>query len=539
MNTGNIQEIIKTNFLFQFRTNNVLLDTVISGVIISAIGFIFGQVGQLQDNISRFFRWLFTPKGTKRKYEVELSRKEYNLSGSSYTYYEQNEKFDAVVKHLEKRFSEFEVNRVCQSQEGRGGDDLFLPEPGLEVKLENNLYLMITEGEETREGDEVGQSSRDLIAEKTITLYSPKRTPHEIMEWVDELEKAYTEEKKAKREEKRHFMNYIEKAEDELRFQLYDFSTTRSFQNVFFQGKQKLINHLDFFLNNKEWYLERGVARKVCYLFYGTPGCGKTSTIKAIAAYTGRHIINVNLAKIHTGKELFNIFFTESFIDTTGDWWEIPRDKRIYLLEDIDAMDELVVDRQAKFAAAESTEKKMQAMQAAQKAADDDDAEVVNKEDGEGEDAAVGADTKALNSWKEDPLTLSTLLNVLDGLLELSEQIVIMTSNFPEKLDKALVRPGRVDLHVKFTKCDDQMTREILGLFYDETPTKEEVPAFPHERWSPAEVCQICFQSKEMKEASKRILNEKPSTLPSAVPMAIPDEDDALVRCGSSAHGVL
>merc|ERR1719426_472611 len=46
---------------------------------------------------------------------------------------------------------------------------------------------------------------------------------------------------------------------------------------------------------------------------------------------------------------------------------------------------------------------------------------------------------------KRDKLNLSGLLNVLDGVVDTPERIVVMTSNHPEVLDPALIRPGRID----------------------------------------------------------------------------------------------
>jgi len=45
----------------------------------------------------------------------------------------------------------------------------------------------------------------------------------------------------------------------------------------------------------------------------------------------------------------------------------------------------------------------------------------------------------------EDKLDLAGLLNVLDGVVDSPNRIVIMTTNHPEKLDPALVRPGRIN----------------------------------------------------------------------------------------------
>ena len=54
-----------------------------------------------------------------------------------------------------------------------------------------------------------------------------------------------------------------------------------------------------------------------------------------------------------------------------------------------------------------------------------------------------------------DELNLAGLLNVLDGVVDTPERILIMTSNHPEKLDPALVRPGRIDktIHLSYLQA--------------------------------------------------------------------------------------
>ena len=80
-------------------------------------------------------------------------------------------------------------------------------------------------------------------------------------------------------------------------------------------------------------------------MFYGKPGCGKTSTIKAIANYTKRHIVSVPLSKVKSCKHLLSIFYNSRLNDK-----HIPLNKRLYVLEDIDADDlkNIVADRKNK-----------------------------------------------------------------------------------------------------------------------------------------------------------------------------------------------
>lgn len=72
------------------------------------------------------------------------------------------------------------------------------------------------------------------------------------------------------------------------------------------------------------------------------------------------------------------------------------------------------------------------------------------------------------NKTKEidDKITLSSLLNILDGTLELPGRMIIITSNFPERLDKALIRPGRIDLILNLGKATANTIKEIYESFY-------------------------------------------------------------------------
>ena len=56
----------------------------------------------------------------------------------------------------------------------------------------------------------------------------------------------------------------------------------------------------------------------------------------------------------------------------------------------------------------------------------------------------------------------------MDGITTPDGQIVMMTTNHPEKLDAALVRPGRVDKHYKLDKLDDYYIAEMFKRFYNE-----------------------------------------------------------------------
>jgi len=102
-------------------------------------------------------------------------------------------------------------------------------------------------------------------------------------------------------------------------------------------------------------------------------------------------------------------------------------------------------------------------------------------------------------SWTQsEKIDLSFLLNLLDGVLEIPGRIVMMTSNFPEKLDHALVRPGRIDVIANFTKCSHETMIEMMEFFYDIVLTREEKEAILRTKEyviSPAEMSKVMFEN--------------------------------------------
>ena len=66
------------------------------------------------------------------------------------------------------------------------------------------------------------------------------------------------------------------------------------------------------------------------------------------------------------------------------------------------------------------------------------------------------------NVFKKSDLKLSDLLEAFDGVLEMNGRMLIITTNHLEKLDPALVRPGRMDTSLEFKRCNKM---DILNFF--------------------------------------------------------------------------
>merc|ERR1711918_34442 len=84
---------------------------------------------------------------------------------------------------------------------------------------------------------------------------------------------------------------------------------------------------------------------------------------------------------------------------------------------------------------------------------------------------ALGPPTKSdyLKELDDDKLDLAGLLNVLDGVVDSPNRIVIMTTNHPEKLDPALIRPGRINKQILMGYLQPPDALKMVEHYFGET----------------------------------------------------------------------
>ena len=113
-----------------------------------------------------------------------------------------------------------------------------------------------------------------------------------------------------------------------------------------------------------------------------------------------------------------------------------------------------------------------------------------------------------------DAITLSFLLNLLDGVLESPGRILVMTSNFPERLDTALIRPGRIDVKIRFDRIGCAFIREMVEHFYNTTIQPEDIPVCLEGAFTPAEVMEaLCTHFKDWRAAIQALETRVTPTL--------------------------
>ncbi|WXC64335.1 hypothetical protein SNK03_010140 [Fusarium graminearum] len=198
--------------------------------------------------------------------------------------------------------------------------------------------------------------------------------------------------------------------------------------------KSELIEDVTDYLNpnTRRWYSNRGIPYRRGYLLYGPPGTGKSSLSLALAGFFRMRIYMVSLSSILATEENLASLFAE-----------LPR-RCVVLLEDIDSAG-LTHTREEKKG--------------------DNSTEIDTVVPVPAAPAQPGAPPTTA-PMPPGRLSLSGLLNILDGVASQEGRILIMTTNHLEKLDKALIRPGRVDKIVQFGLADDEMSASIFRAIY-------------------------------------------------------------------------
>jgi len=175
--------------------------------------------------------------------------------------------------------------------------------------------------------------------------------------------------------------------------------------------KDKLVDDLSEFVSpsTKAWYIEHGVPYKRSYLLHGSPGAGKTSLIQALAGRFKRNVCYLS--------SLSHPEMTDDGLKTAVQ--RLPP-RSLVVLEDVDTL---------------------------------------------------FGDGRRKRDGDKSALTFSGVLNALDGVGASSGQVFILTTNHRERLDPALIRNGRVDVHIEFTDATPEQMRLLFSQYYRSAAT--------------------------------------------------------------------
>lgn len=345
-------------------------------------------------------------------------------------------------------------------------------------------------------------------------IWSETKTMQELKNWVRKCRQDYEMLKNDKLGDITYYFDQTTasdmKFQGALSFTREKFGTTRSFKNVFFDDKSRVVKRVERFIKEPAWYAKRGIPHTLGFMFHGVPGCGKTSMIKAIANETKRHIVNVKFSEIKTATQLKNLFYN-SVLQVVNpetmnvDKCIVPIHQRLYVIEDIDCMTDLIKRRDIAPAPNANLEAKIAKLEHKVAAAT---RPVVTKKvvlQATGDDDVDNYFAEAIKSERQDMLkekeedenkdkiTLDTLLNILDGTLEIPNRMFCITTNHIDVIDPALIRPGRVDMIIEFKRASHVVMQQMFESFYDSKFDPASFAAIPEYTISPAEINQVMF----------------------------------------------
>jgi hypothetical protein len=175
--------------------------------------------------------------------------------------------------------------------------------------------------------------------------------------------------------------------------------------------------------------------------------------------------------------------------------------------------------------------------------ADDEQVNALNLGSGGCTNTSLFGPTMPLS--KKDKLNLSGLLNVLDGVVDTPERILIMTTNHPERLDPALIRPGRIDKKILLGYMKAEHVCKMLEHYFQTTLSTEQVARVvdaidgsidkctPKLKLTPAQVEQMASENEDIEDMLRALESEgKPGV--SLEPLGAPPSPLGFVRSSSS-----
>lgn len=246
--------------------------------------------------------------------------------------------------------------------------------------------------------------------------------------------------------------------------------SSKTFDTVVIDAPVKAALIADFrnYLRSEEWYRTMGLAYKRGYMFHGPPGTGKSSMVLALANEGQRDIYSLDLSKMNSDADLDQAFE------------QLP-DSCLVVLEDVDAMGAVTHARQPAPPGGGAAPAPAACSPTAVPGA------LVE---------ALLAVTGADDMRPHQGVSLSALLNHLDGVGSNHGRVFVLTTNHPELLDAALVRPGRVDMKVHLGLCSRDQQRQFYALYFDDHGAGDGAHVMddvPSDKLTPADVSS-CFQ---------------------------------------------
>ena len=466
--TEALKTTLQYNVLSKFKTDNPMLDSVIQMIFIT---FISTLVAKLMSNIGSF------------NFRINLSKirhifKKWNtisISGSRYLEFKYMRSrcdfsmrfraiLDKMIVSLNRNTGKNQIRQIEELQirdTTRYSDDSSITrkEELSFIVSQNGMFLIdldiFCEIESFNDNVESGEKNKNTSMKKQeyiIRIKSSKLSCSELHKYVEEITDEYEKNQKRMMSEHKYIFQFdgINTDTKNLIWKVNVYISSTTFDNIFFEEKADVLQRLNDFMKEREFYKMLGKPWKIGILLTGEPGCGKTSLIRAIANFFKRSIKDVQFNRMGDIDDLEGCFNCVEYDNKAMGPEEV-----ILVAEDIDCMNFDVIKKRTAEEPKNDMNERLNSFKS-------EEAKAIMMAIATTNDCSNGPKAK---SGRE--ITLSYLLNILDGISNADGRIFIASTNHVEKIDPAALRPGRIDIRIDFKRASVSIVREILSHWYE------------------------------------------------------------------------
>jgi hypothetical protein len=311
-------------------------------------------------------------------------------------------------------------------------------------------------------------------------LYCTDRSTYE--EFMGDLEKRNIQtETSVAKNEKLHIKKYNFLTGGTLDYPLFE---DRNFNNIISKHKETIINFLDNFKNVSQGMKKCIGTHNIGFMFHGKPGCGKTMFIKCIANYLKRDIFVVDMRTIKTAAQFEGLFTTTTVMEN------------IFVLDEFDCVSDVIAQRGSEYEGKDDSSSRLKTLKK-------NLADLLTIQNKDSTVLQAIQDVQKSIKDVENGLTLDSILTLLDGVYEMRGRVIVASTNFINRIDKALLRPGRFDVVLELGEMEEWEVKGLIELCQELSENDKQLlreTAVKNKVFTPAEIINICSSCRTFSE---------------------------------------